>query len=90
MQITSRDILKVIEDINHRKSEYYLSVKTPKNTVPNIPVGIDSIALILHAKVEDIEPVIDDMIAFHLLEQVAQKTQVHSGRKGWKKVRLKE
>jgi hypothetical protein len=89
MSITAREILKVISDINKRKSEHFL-VKVPTGLAPNLPIGIDSLAFALNVKAEDLESIINEMISFNILELVSEKAQFRSSRRGWKKIRLKE
>ena len=89
MNITVETILDAIEKINERKRDN-LIIKPNRSIMPNTIIGIDSLALILNVKVDDIEPIIDEMISYNILEQLPHTLQSNGGRKGWKKVRLKE
>jgi hypothetical protein len=89
MDITIENILTTIVNINQRKLANFV-VKPQNGITPNYPIGVDSLALILNVKVDEIEPIIKEMISFDILEMVNGRSTIPGGRKGWDKVRLKE
>lgn len=91
MSLKIEDILTAIKNINERKAaNYVVKPKNASTSTPNLPIGIDSLAYELKVKIDMIEPIIEEMISFNILEVVHQKVHVHSKRVGWKQIKLTE
>lgn len=89
MPVSVEDIVKTILAINQRRANRY-SPKTAETETIDAPIGVDSIALMLNVSVTDIEPLIQQMIDFDMLETVSEMHRKYRGNVKWKKVRLKQ
>lgn len=88
MIVTVESVLKAIETINSRKTLSIVFKRTLRS-IPNAPIGIDSLAYVLKVKSDDVVPVVEEMIPYGVLEIAQQKTR-RDGSMGIKLIRLKE